>query len=142
MMIAGFAYACYSIGLRWRPRTGWMSFLVATFAGAILGAIGYLVTLGGGLAEFAAAVPRIDAIGWQIVLYTALLPSVLSQRMYVRGVELIGANRASLFINLVPLFGTVGSVLVLGEALEPFHLVAAALIAVGIVLAEWSVLRA
>jgi drug/metabolite transporter (DMT)-like permease len=142
LLIAGFAYACYSIGLRWRPRTGWMSFLVATFLGAIVGGLGYLWALGGGLGAFAAALPTIDAEGWTIVLYTVLFPSVIAQMFYVRGVELIGSNRASLFVNLVPLFGTIGSVIVLGERLQPFHLVAAALVALGIVLAEWSALRA
>ena len=34
-----------------------------------------------------------------------VLPSIISQMFYVRGVELIGPNRASLFINLIPLFG-------------------------------------
>jgi drug/metabolite transporter (DMT)-like permease len=61
---------------------------------------------------------------------------------YVRGVELIGANRASLFINLIPLFGALGSVLILGETLEGFHIVAGCLVIIGIVLAEWSARRA
>ena len=76
-----------------------------------------------------------------IVAYTVLLPSVISQVLYVRGVEMIGSNRASLFINLIPIFGTIGSVLVLGERLEGFHLVAAALVIIGIVLAELAVRR-
>ena len=38
----------------------------------------------------------------------------------------------SLFINLIPLFGAVGAVLILGEPLEPFHVVAGILIIVGI----------
>jgi drug/metabolite transporter (DMT)-like permease len=61
--------------------------------------------------------------------------------LYVRGVELIGANRASLFINLIPLFGAIGSVVLLGERLEPFHFVAGGLIVIGILVAEWSARR-
>ena len=56
-------------------------------------------------------------------------------------VELIGANRASLFINLIPLFGAIGSVVLLGERLEPFHFVAGGLIVIGILVAEWSARR-
>jgi drug/metabolite transporter (DMT)-like permease len=70
-----------------------------------------------------------------------LLPSLVSQMFYVRGVELIGANRASLFINLIPLFGALGSVLILGEQLQAFHFLAGALIIIGIGLAEWSARR-
>jgi drug/metabolite transporter (DMT)-like permease len=61
---------------------------------------------------------------------------------YVRGVELIGPNRASLFINLIPLFGALGAVLILGEKLETFHFIAGGLVMSGIVLAEWSARRA
>lgn len=88
-----------------------------------------------------AELPQVSPLGWLIVGYTAVFPSILSQMFYVRGVELIGANRASLFINLIPLFGALGSVVVLGEQLQPFHIVAAALIAAGIALFEWSARR-
>ena len=42
-----------------------------------------------------------DAQGWAIVAYAGLLPSLVSQILYVRGVELIGPNRAGLFINTI-----------------------------------------
>jgi drug/metabolite transporter (DMT)-like permease len=139
VLVACLAYAAYSIGLRWRPRTDWRSFLVASFTGAVLASIVFQLGLGGGMAAFATTLPAITPLGWLIVAYTMLFPSLISQMFYVRGVELIGANRASLFINLIPLFGAVGSVLILRESLQPFHLMAGALIIAGIVLAEWSV---
>jgi drug/metabolite transporter (DMT)-like permease len=141
VLIACFAYAIYSIGLRWRPRSDWRSFLIATFAGAVIASIVFQATLGGGAGHFIAALPTITPLGWLIVAYTVIFPSLVSQLFYVRGVELIGANRASLFINLIPLFGAVGSVLILGEQLQSFHLIAGALVIAGIVLAEWSARR-
>ena len=138
VLVASLAYAVYSIALRWRPQTDWRSFLLATFIGAVLASLVFAATTGGGLARVAATVPSITPLGWIIAFYTMVLPSIISQMFYVRGVELIGANRASLFINLIPLFGAAGSVLVLHEALEPFHLIAGALVVAGIVLAEWS----
>ncbi len=138
---ACFAYAIYSVALRWRPQTDWRSFLSATIAGAILASVAYQVTLGSGPDAFLAELPRLDTTAWLVVAYTVLFPSLISQLFYVRGVELIGSNRASLFVNLIPLFGTLGSVVVLGEALQGFHLAAALLIAAGIVLAEWSARR-
>lgn len=141
VLLASLAYAIYSIGLRWRPRSSWLSFLFATFIGAVLASIAFQATLGGGLDHFIAAVPTITPLGWIIVVYTLLFPSLVSQMFYVRGLELIGANRASLFINLIPLFGALGSVLILGERLASFHLVAGALIIAGIALAEWSARR-
>jgi drug/metabolite transporter (DMT)-like permease len=141
VVLASLAYAVYSLTLRYRPAIGWLSFLVATCAGALLAAIVYQLTLGGGVAPLVAGIADITWPGWLIVLYVLTFPSILSQMLYVRGVGLIGANRASLFINLIPVFGTLGSVLIVGERLEGFHLVAGALIVLGICLAEWSARR-
>jgi drug/metabolite transporter (DMT)-like permease len=141
VLAASLAYAVYSITLRYRPKTSWLSFLFASFLGAALASLVLAATLGGGVQHFIAAVPTTTALGWLIVTYTVLFPSLISQMLYVRGVELIGANRASLFINLIPLFGAVGAVLILGEHLQTFHLIAGGLIVIGIVLAEWSARR-
>jgi drug/metabolite transporter (DMT)-like permease len=141
IILACLVYAAYSIALRWRPQTNWLSFMVATFIGAIIAALAYQATIGPGPAALLAGLAGIDAQGWLIVAYTIVFPSILSQMFYVRGVELIGSNRASLFVNLIPLFGTVLSVIILGESLQGFHLVAALLVAAGIVLAEWSARR-
>jgi drug/metabolite transporter (DMT)-like permease len=140
VILASLAYAVYSLLLRYRPATDWKSFLFATFLAALLASLAYEAVLGGGMDKFITALPGITPIGWIIALYTMLFPSLISQMLYVRGVDLIGANRASLFINLIPLFGALGSVLVLGEQLASFHLVAGALIVIGIVLAERSAL--
>lgn len=141
ILLACLAYALYSVSLRWRPKTGWLSFLFASFVGAAVASVVLELGLGGGMAAMTAELPQVSPLGWLIVGYTAVFPSILSQMFYVRGVELIGANRASLFINLIPLFGALGSVVVLGEQLQPFHIVAAALIAAGIALFEWSARR-
>jgi drug/metabolite transporter (DMT)-like permease len=134
-------WAIYSLSLKYRPATDWLSFLVATCTGAAIASLVFQATLGGGLPMLPQKFAAVTVEGWLIALYTIVFPSVLAQMFYVRGVELIGANRASLFINLLPLFGTIGSVLVVGESLEPFHFYAGALIVVGIVLAEWSARR-
>jgi len=141
VITACFTYAIYSIALRWRPQTNWLSFLSATFVGAIIASFAYQAGFGSGPGAFFTGLGSIDAQGWLIVAYTVIFPSVISQMLYVRGVELIGSNRASLFVNLIPLFGTIGSVIVLGEALQGFHILATILVAAGIVLAEWSARR-
>lgn len=138
VLAACLAYAIYSVALRWRPSTSWLSFLAASFVGAFLASILFAATAGGGLQRLVSTMPHITPLGWALVAYVMVFPSILSQLFYARGLELIGANRASLFINLIPLFGALGSVIVLGEALQGFHLVAGALIIIGIALAEWS----
>lgn len=69
------------------------------------------------------------------VLYVAIFPSVLAYTFYLRGVELIGGQRAGAMIHLVPLFGTLMSVAFLKEPLQIYHLVGFALILGGVTLA-------
>lgn len=131
MILACIVYAAYTVALRWKPAMHWQSFIAAPAFGALLSAIPLLVWE---IGKDAAIIP--DATGWAIVLYAAIFPSLMSQVLYVRGVEMIGANRAGLFINAIPVFGTLLSVLLVEEIFRPFHLVALALVLGGIAVAE------
>jgi drug/metabolite transporter (DMT)-like permease len=67
--------------------------------------------------------------------YVALFASILSYLAYNRTIELLGPNRGSLAVHLVPVFGTILAVLLLGESPHAYHAVGIGLIAVGIWLA-------
>lgn len=131
MLVAVAAYSIYTIFLRWKPPVDWRTLMAFPALGAMLTAFPLLMweTTQG-------AVQFPDQKGWMIVIYTAIFASLLAQILYIRGVEQIGANRAGLFINLVPVFGTLLSVLLLGEQLQPFHGAALALTLGGIAIAE------
>lgn len=132
MLIACIVYAGYTVSLRWKPDMHWQSFIAAPAFGALLSALPLFFWE---LSREDAIFP--DATGWAIVLYAGIFPSLLSQVLYVRGVEMIGANRAGLFINAIPIFGTLLSVLLVGETLHSFHIVALLLVLGGIAIAEW-----
>ena len=74
--------------------------------------------------------------GWLILLFIALFPSFLAQLAFMRGVAMIGPSRAGLFANLVPIFGALGAVMILGEPFALYHLAALVLVIGGILLAE------
>ncbi|NCF82405.1 MAG: EamA family transporter, partial [Proteobacteria bacterium] len=78
--------------------------------------------------------PRQEA--WAIIAYTAIFPSMASQLFFIRGVAMLGANRAGLFINLVPIFGAILAVMILGESFRPYHLAGLLLVLGGIGMAE------
>ena len=137
VLLACLIYAAYTLTLRYRPKANWLSFLGATMVGAVVGAVFFLLVLGGGFRTLS-ALATTSPLGWAIIAYVAVLPSLLSQLFFAQGVAMIGANRASLFNNLIPVFGTILSVLLLREGLELYHLIAAAIVVAGIVLAEWS----
>lgn len=137
MLGAVIAYAGYTVALRFKPDIHWQSLMIALTAGGFLASLPFA-----GAEAWSGATILPDARGWGVILYTAIFPSILSQIFYVKGVELIGANRAGLFVNLVPVFGTLLSLLLLGEAFHIYHGVALALVLGGIWLAETSSRRA
>lgn len=131
MLLAVLSYGSYTVALRFKPPIRWQSTIFILSASAFVTSIPFLaweIASGGLIAP--------DATGWGVTVYAALLPSVVAQVFYIRGNELIGGNRASLFINLVPIFGIVLSVLILRETFHLFHLVAMTLVLGGIWLAE------
>jgi drug/metabolite transporter (DMT)-like permease len=140
VIIACLSYTAYTLALKFRPDVRMMSFLAVAFSGAMLASLVLLQVLGGGIGRFA-SLGSASPTAWLVILYVATLPSLFSQIFYARGVELVGANRAALTHNLIPLFGTLGSILLIGERFQLYHGVAAAVIILGIVLAEWSARR-
>jgi drug/metabolite transporter (DMT)-like permease len=132
MLCAGIAYAIYTISLRWKPAVHWKSLMAMPALAATLTS---LPLLWWEASEGQMIAP--DTRGWLIILYCGFFPSLISQILYIKGVEGIGANRAGLFINLVPVFGTLLSITLLGETLEVFHIIALALVLGGIAIAEW-----
>jgi drug/metabolite transporter (DMT)-like permease len=131
MMLAILFYGGYTAALRFKPPIHWMSFMTVLCAAAFVASL----PLTAMEAAAGAMIPP-DRLGWTLMLFTAIFPSLLAQALYIRGNELIGGNRAGLFVNLVPIFGTVLAVIVLGERLYAFHILGLALVLGGIALAE------
>lgn len=131
MLVACVFYAGYTFGLRWRPPIHWLSFL------CIISASAFIMTI-----PFAAwelnhqefVMPGIK--GWMVLVYLLIFPTLISQLSHARGVELIGSNRASLFLNLVPIFGSLLAVLILGEAFRWYHFLGLTMVLAGIAMAE------
>jgi drug/metabolite transporter (DMT)-like permease len=126
------AYAAYSCLLRLRPEMHSLSFLAALFGFASLQLLPLYVweTLGG-------AAMRFNWVTLLTVGYVALFPSILSQLFFNRGVELVGANQAGLFMYLLPVFSSCMAMALLGERLQLFHVVGISLILLGIYLATY-----
>lgn len=69
------------------------------------------------------------------ISFVALFCSVLAQQFWATAVKEVGPNMAGYFIYLTPVFATVMAVLLLDEALRPFHAAGIAFIAAGLYLA-------
>jgi drug/metabolite transporter (DMT)-like permease len=116
ILIAVVCYACYSILLRFRPVIHPLSFLTVTFA---LGAA-FLFPLY--LWEtFTIQRILLNRVTFLSMGYVGIFPSIIAYLCYNRGVELVGANRASLFLHLIPVIGSIMAVVFLKETLQWFH---------------------
>jgi hypothetical protein len=76
----------------------------------------------------------IDGTTAWAVAYVCVFPSILAYIAFNRSVELIGANRTGLAFHLMPVFGSLLAILLLGERFEGHHAVGIPLIAAGILL--------
>ena len=131
---AALVWALYSVLLRWRPAEldpgAFLGFTL--IAGAIALLPLYLVETAIGR-----PVDWSPSVGLTIA-YVAVFPSVLAYLFWNRGVAALGANAAGHFINLIPVFGSVMAVLLLGELFGWYHAVGAGLVAAGILLAAFA----
>ncbi|UHS57330.1 DMT family transporter [Agrobacterium vaccinii] len=131
MLLAVLSYAVYTVMLRWKPAVNWRTLMAIPAIGALVTSAPLMLWEVG---KETAVWP--DAKGWVIALYTALFASLIAQICFILGVERIGPNRAGLFINLIPVFGTLLSVMILGEVLHPYQIIALLLTLGGIAVAE------
>jgi drug/metabolite transporter (DMT)-like permease len=129
MIGAVIVYALYSALLRQRPAIHPLSFLIYTFG---LGVIFLLPLYIWELAGSATMTLTLQVI--LSILYVSLFPSIVAYFCWNRGVEVIGANRTGLFINLIPVFASILAILFLGETLQAFHIIGMALILGGMIL--------
>jgi len=129
MMGAVILYALYSALLRQRPAIHPLSFLIYTFGLGIIFLLPLYIWELAGNATMTLTYPVIVSI-----LYVALFPSIVAYFCWNRGVEVLGANRTGLFINLIPVFASILAVLFLGETLQAFHMIGMALIFGGMIL--------
>jgi drug/metabolite transporter (DMT)-like permease len=74
------------------------------------------------------------AVAWLGLGYLAIFGTVLGFLWYYEGIQAIGATRASLFINFVPVSAVLMAFVILGEPLTFALLAGAALVTGGVFL--------
>jgi drug/metabolite transporter (DMT)-like permease len=123
-------WAVYSACLRLRPDIHPMTFLLSM---ALIAGIGNL--------PFAALEYAMDYRLQQTpftaftIGYAALATTLLAYVAWSRGIDIVGAPRASAFLHTIPLFSGVLATSILGETLEAYHIVGFMLILAGVSLA-------
>jgi drug/metabolite transporter (DMT)-like permease len=129
MLGAPLAWALYTIF--GKKVLAWFDPLPATAYAALIGTLLLLpaAAIEGSLLTGAT---RLSAYGWMSVLQLALLGTVVGFVWWYDGVAELGAARASVFVNLVPIFGVLLSALILSERVTVSQLAGGILVVVGV----------
>ena len=77
-----------------------------------------------------------------ILFYIAIFPSIGSYYCWAGAVSIIGANRAGIFLSLIPLFSTIFAMIFFNEKFLFFHFIGSVLIILGLFLSNKKVTNA
>jgi drug/metabolite transporter (DMT)-like permease len=122
-------WALYSVCLRLAPKIDTASFLFALAVSAALSSVP------GVMLEVAAGETlKPDLMTGGAIVYTTLISSLLAYGAWSRGVALIGAARAGVFLHLIPIYGVLLAGALLGEPVQLYHVAGFALILTGVTL--------
>jgi drug/metabolite transporter (DMT)-like permease len=133
VMFAGavLSFGLYSALITRRPKIHQLSLISFTIG------CGAVLLLPFSIWEFSNGVRlKPDVLTLATVIYVMIFPSILAYLFFNRGIALIGPNRASPFLHLVPVFGSAMAILLLGEQPRLFHLTGYVLVLAGVVIAS------
>ena len=125
------AFGLYSALMARRPATHPLSVLCFTMA------CGAVLLLPFSILEYMSGFTlQADALTAATLAYLVIFPSALAYMFLNRGIALIGPNRASPFLHLVPVFGSAMAILLLGEEPHLFHLAGYVLVLAGVIISS------
>ena len=120
-------WGVYSASLRWRPAIHPLSFMVmfALISGvAMLPAFAWEHSTG--------YVLQPTVLTFAAIAFVTVFSTIAAFMFWARGVELIGANRAGVFLHLIPVYSALLTGALLGEPLRSYHVVGFVLILLGV----------
>ena len=129
MLLGSASYALYGLLIRrWQlPFGPWLNLYLQILLAVLL-----LIPVA--LSADSLAVP---AEGWGLVLFAGLASSLLAAYCWMRGLASMGAERTSVFMNLMPLCTALIAVISLGEPIHGHHLIGGGLILTGVMISQF-----
>ena len=123
-------WAVYSACLRLRPNIHPMTFMLAMAVIAGLGNVPFA-----GLEYLFGYRLQPTTLTLATLLYAAFITTLLAYVAWNRGIDIVGAPRASAFLHTIPLFSAILATTILGETVEAYHVLGFLLIIAGVSLA-------
>jgi len=120
-------WGIYSACLRLRPAISAVSFM---FVFSLVSGIVMLPAVGWEISTGYVLQPTLATLG--AIVFVTLISTIGGFALWTRGVELIGPNRASVFLHLIPVYSALLTGMLLGEPLMGYHVVGFVLILLGV----------
>ena len=132
MVVAMFSWALYSALLRKKKLELSQLSLLQTIisAGLVFLLPAYLIELSLGYRA------NIHLPFILTLTYVVLFPGLASFILWIKGISIIGSNRAGIFLHLIPIFSTIFAIIIFKEKFMLYHLIGAILIISGIILSS------
>ena len=128
MVLAVFFYAFYGVFLKkWQLKIPLLISLYVQIIFALLYHLPFVLWLG---------LDAIDQHNVGSVLYAGIFPSLIAPLLWMLAVQMLGPNRTSIFMNLMPVFTAIIANIWLAEAWTIYHSIGGIVILLGIVLAQ------
>ena len=132
MVVAMFSWALYSALLRKKKLELSQLSLLQTIISA-----GLVFLLPAYLIELALGYKANIHLPFILTLtYVVLFPGLASFILWIKGISIIGSNRAGIFLHLIPIFSTIFAIIIFKEKFMLYHLIGAILIISGIILSS------
>ncbi|WP_260512877.1 DMT family transporter [Serratia fonticola] len=128
MFAASASYALYGVlTKRWAiPLPNWQSLYVQIVFGVVLLLPNFLM----------AQDVQLTSQNIPLVLFAGIPASIAAPFLWIQGVMRLGANKASIFMNLAPVFTAIIAVLFLHEQLHSYHLIGGGVALLGVILSQ------
>jgi drug/metabolite transporter (DMT)-like permease len=134
MVLAVISWAFYSIFIK--KISGKISSL-AIFGFTL--AIGFVVMIPAVAIELAVVpVHALNIAEWSALFYIGIFPSICSFLLWNRAVALIGPSKASISLNLIPVFGAAAAFLFLGEVITIPQIIGGCLVFIGVFITSFT----
>ena len=128
LLISAFVYALYGVLLkRWQlPISTWQSVYIQGIIAVLM-----LTPL-----LFSAPSVAISSQAAPLILYAALGASLIAPWAWINGISKLGAERTSIFFNLMPIPAAILAAIILNETLAIYHYVGGSMVIMGVMLVQ------
>lgn len=128
LLLAACSYALYSVLIkRWQMV---ISVWISVYVQGLFAVLFLLPIL------WSAPTTHISHAAWPLVMYAAIGASLFAPWAWIKGINLLGADKNAMLMNLMPLFVAIAANYFLNEQFYHYHYIGGSMVIFGVILAQ------